>query len=319
MMPMGVSHVKSELRPERSRYTRNMTLTSQLRAATRRALDRLFPRRTTVLYVTIDDVPEQPGHEPNIERLREIAARRGLTVERRHMSEVDDRDPSLFMLFLAGSFPEWIRTRTDAVWEAQLARFAELVRATRVPILAVCGSHQLIAQAYGGWEAIGHVRANGDATPRSIARERETGESLVPTPRLGEVGAFPMTIRVDDPLFAGMGPRLYFMAHHHDEVVEEALPRELLPLLDPDEDAPSVDDGKVARSRVQALRLEDPTRILYSLQFHPELPSAVVRGELIAPDDALLARADADGERLLERFFDVAAAHWSASAGPDVA
>jgi hypothetical protein len=80
------------------------------------------------------------------------------------------------------------------------------------------------------------------------------------------------------------------------------------PLLEPDPDAApalwlSGKEGHTdpctpaERCAVQALRLDDPTRLLYALQFHPELPSG---------DPAV----DAQGARLLTNFVRLAAEWW---------
>ena len=86
-----------------------------------------------------------------------------------------------------------------------------------------------------------------------------------------------------------------------------------MPLLEPDPDAePALwnagqeghaDPATAAeRCAVQALRRDDPARLLYSLQFHPELPS----GD---------AAVDAQGARLLASFLRLAARFWRGTAG----
>ena len=66
--------------------------------------------------------------------------------------EADD----LLALYLSGSFTEWYESFKNPAWNRAIDNLSDQVRCTSVPILAVCGSHQLIGRCFGGWEAIGH-------------------------------------------------------------------------------------------------------------------------------------------------------------------
>src|SRR5262249_11470127 len=133
------------------------------------------------------------GHAPNLARVREAAISwrsdtvvRDLWCGRTTLQTLDD--PDLLALFLSGSYTDWIEAQRRPAWQGLLDDFCELIRATSVPVLAVCGSHQLVAYAFGGWRAVGHMAAAGEAAV-SIAEEAD-GRFRAPNPRIGEVGAF---------------------------------------------------------------------------------------------------------------------------------
>jgi GMP synthase-like glutamine amidotransferase len=276
--------------------------------------------RDRIWYVTIDEAdyfapgdPRNGWHEPNLGRLRGVATPLGVTVEPLYMADLDDArlaDDRLLALFGAGSFPEWSAQMSDPAWAEQLARYGERLRTqTRVPVLAVCGTHQLVAAAFGGWRAVGHMVGEGAAVV-TVADELREGRGRIPSPRLGEVGVYPLRVPAGaarDPLLAGLPERPWFVQYHRDTVLP-GHSAGFTPLLEPDpEREPSLwitgQEGHAdpvttaERCAVQALRHTDPDRLLYSLQFHPELPSG---------DQAV----DADGALLLANFLRLAARFW---------
>jgi GMP synthase-like glutamine amidotransferase len=232
-------------------------------------------------------------------------------------------------LFLSGSYTEWVEAFRQPEWGCILDGFCEVVRAASVPILAVCGSHQLMAYAFGGWQSVGHMARAGTA-PVAIFDESDA-VFRAPNPRIGEVGTFLYRREVDDPLFASLtddrdGP-LIFSQWHCDQVLSSALPPGAVSLLRPaglnravqDRELTSrgvvtVTPGEPAvpyshRSvetaeescRVQALRYDVPPtgRVLYATQFHPDLAGKDSAGN-----------AD-HGIRLLHNFLDIATAYWN--------
>jgi len=278
--------------------------------------------RDRVWYVTIDEADyfaagdmRNGWHATNLARLREVVEPLGVTVAPVCMADLSDArlaDDRLLALFGAGSFPEWHRQASDPGWAGRLARYSALLRNTRVPVLAVCGSHQLVAAAFGNWEAVGHMAPAG-ASVITVADELREGCPRIPSPRLGEVGVFPLRIPVGaprDPLLDGLPKRPRFVQYHRDMVLS-GRHAGFTPLLEPDPDAvpalwlsgqeghadPSTPDERCA---VQALRLDDPTRLLYALQFHPELPSG-------DPE------VDVQGACLLTSFVRLAAGWWIAT------
>src|SRR5947208_1158109 len=77
------------------------------------------------------------------------------------LAGVAPADPSLLALFLSGSYTDWVEAFRQPEWQRLLDAWCALIRSTAAPILAVCGSHQLAAYAFGGWDAVGHMAAAG--------------------------------------------------------------------------------------------------------------------------------------------------------------
>lgn len=269
--------------------------------------------RDLVLYVTVDEEyyfrpgdSRSQGHVPNLTRLREIAASCDLQVEPIYMDDLTEErlaDNRLLALFGAGSFPEWFQQASDAPWKARLDRYAARLRTLRVPMLAVCGSHQLVAAAFHGWDAVAHMMPEG-VPPITVEDELAAGHIQIPRPRPGEVGVFPLrrspSFTSPDPILEGLPEQLWFVQYHRDYV----LPNRHIAftsLLEPDpvrtptfwlptNEHHHNPTTPAEFCPVQLLRLNDPTRLLYTTQFHPELPSG-------DPE------VDAIRERLLRNFF----------------
>jgi len=111
-----------------------------------------------------------------------------------------------------------------------------------LPILGICGGHQLIAMAYGA--KVEPMRWLGDGPP-----ERNTREGW-----LLETGFQQVHVCRSDPIFHGLPDTLVVHESHYDHVT--SVPRGFLWLA----------ESRVCR--VQAMRHR--TRPLYGLQFHPE-------------------------------------------------
>lgn len=63
-----------------------------------------------------------------------------------HLSEISEaaRDFAPDAIVMSGTYSDF-----DYYNQAQLDRFASFIRETRIPVLAICGSHQLVAQSFG--------------------------------------------------------------------------------------------------------------------------------------------------------------------------
>ncbi len=261
--------------------------------------------RRRILYVTIDPANHrQPdgsagGHAANLQRLCQITQqwRSEAVVEDTwcgllgdELLEADD----LLALYLSGSFTEWYESFSDRAWDAALCRLCDQIKRIGVPILAVCGSHQLIGRCFGGWEAVAHV-ASGAEPPVTIWEERD-GTFRAPDPRNGEVGVFELSRcpeAAPDPLLAGIPEPAQFVEYHRDQVV-----------------AASSSATCLLRSmacKIQALRYdcEPKGRLLYTLQFHPELPWS--------DGSAQAQAANSNGARLILNFLDLADEYWKRS------
>jgi GMP synthase-like glutamine amidotransferase len=280
-------------------------------------------KRRRIWYVTLDDTDPRLGvysHAPNLAGLRRVTDGLGLHVEPIWMADLSDAhltDPALLALFCAGSFPEWFAAANNLAWRRQLDDYCELIRRIAVPMLAVCGSHQLVAAAFAGWDAVGHMAQVGQPSI-TMGEEFRRHCSLIPRPRSGEIGDFPLRAcrgQKGDPLLAGLPATMWFTEYHRDVVTSRHAPA-FTPLLEPDPvtqpkpkfgntPASGNDNGHHnpesadERCRVQALRYDADGRVLYTVQFHPELPPLV--------DET----TNGHGARLLRNFFGIADDHWN--------
>jgi hypothetical protein len=287
----------------------------------------------TLWYLTIDDRNDY-DHGPNMSGLGAAVTQwgNGLTLERHWLGDLPGLtaaqliERGVFALFLAGSFPEWYEYRDEPAWAKILDHLSVLVHTSHLPMIAICGSHQAVARSFASWAAVGHMVPAGDP-PIRISQELvlPTPENLIPANRIGEVGTYPFNLLVaGDPLFAGLeGRLLHFTEAHYDEVEDDARSRRFTPLAEPARSSPAAALGPIApadRAVVQALRYEGDgrgeERVLYTLEFHPELPA---HPAFYQPENAaLLAQANAlgnDGNQLLLNFFDVAEAWWKGRLG----
>lgn len=299
--------------------------------------------RNLVLYVTLDGQQHRgpdggPGaHATNFNNLCAIARdwRAGARVEHAWCPELSPAvldDPQLLALVMAGSFTDWVEAMRQPEWLRMLDEYAALIRLTRVPILAICGSHQFVAYVYGGWDAVGHMADEGRTPVRASAEV--DGVLRATSPRVGEVGVYAFRAEQPDPILAGLPERMHFVEYHHDEVLLDGLPPNVHSLLGPD----GVDDAlqrlpydmgpaivapgqspvhfihrPVAtpqeRCRAQLLRCDVPPagRVFYSTQIHPELTWD-------APDQVARA-ANREGPILIHNFLDLADDYWRNSTG----
>jgi GMP synthase-like glutamine amidotransferase len=294
------------------------------------------PQRRVVLYITIDPADHHAadgsagGHGGNFTRLQAVARGwdAGLFVDDFWAPTVGDAirmDPHVLAFVMSGSFSEWVEAFRQTAWAAQLDAISSMIRTTNVPMLAVCGSHQLVAYAYGGWSAVGHMASNGSA-PEPIAHEADA-TFRAPNPRSGEVGVFKFRSEGPDPLLLGLPDSMYFVEYHHDQVLDVPGPLAVSLLApqgvdDADQSAPYdmntvVTPGATPqtfrhqpianaqdRCRVQALAYHvDPAgRILYTTQFHPELTWSGVDPQSTAAGD--------HGRVMLQNFLNLARGFW---------
>jgi GMP synthase-like glutamine amidotransferase len=274
------------------------------------------PLRRVILYVTIDTADHRGtgSHDNNLSGLRGIASGWGSNVFvddfwAAHLTASRLDDPHVLALYCGGSFTEWVELYRQRAWRSMTDAFCELVKATRTPTLAVCGSHQLLADAYTPPPFLAPVQhmAHAGTAPVSISNESD-GTFRAPNPRIGEVGAFTCLPVGTDPILAGL-TQPTFAEFHHDEVA--AAPAGAQQILAPNglvgaEQQKSVGPSEYPhaqisqdseRCQIQGLVYDVPPagRLLYSVQFHPEVASG--------------AAAD-DGPGFLRNFLDLAEQYW---------
>ena len=276
--------------------------------------------RDHIWYVTIDDYDyfqkNNLGHANNLRGLQDIADKVGVQADPIWMAKLREEflgDITLLALFGAGSFPEWFLAASKPDWSRHLDDYCRQIRNTDVPILAVCGTHQLVGRAFADWGAVGHM-APADRPIPTVADEFAQKSDLIPRPRLGEVGIFPFRVSAGqemDPLLAGLPNTPQFLEYHHDQVITGRHPG-FQALVEPDPNrSPEfwlADDANHMnphndndRCRVQLLRLNASDRVLYTTQFHPEMPAHIINN----------ANAAWQSEQLIKNFIGIARSFWA--------
>jgi GMP synthase-like glutamine amidotransferase len=124
---------------------------------------------------------------------------------------------------------------------------------------------------------------------------------------VGEIGNYPIAVSPGastDPLVKALPPNLVFSQFHQDMVLEGRYSPQFIPIFEADlsrtpvitadDQDQNLQQKKVAnpRCKVQGLKLNSSSRLLYTVQFHPE------HGGFEA------------GKRLLHTFFKLAKEWW---------
>jgi len=176
-----------------------------------------------------------------------------------------------YAVFSAGSYSEWFQYGLDSSWQAALDSYMNVLRSIRIPTLAVCGSHQLSAAAMNGWGAVAHMTDTGD--PILVSQELELGKPLIPEPRVGEEGTYPIAVTHDgarDRMLARSLAGEVWVSLHHKDMVVDARGATMLMTSDLGRAAATTAAGQSARRcLVQGLRWRG--RPVWSAQFHPEV------------------------------------------------
>jgi GMP synthase (glutamine-hydrolysing) len=173
-------------------------------------------------------------------RMQELSGLPCLIVHYTQVSRRDFANPAIRAVVLMG--------HAGARIEPLSAEIVAVIRDTAIPIIGLCGGHQLIGEAFGG--------------PVERMRRLKPGEKD-PNPNywpgfFKEWAFLPVRIVQRDPLFDGLGDRPLLREYHSAEI--KSLPDEFLLLASTDE------------CRVQAIKHRG--RILYGTQFHPEIHDA---------------------------------------------
>jgi hypothetical protein len=181
-----------------------------------------------------------------------------------------------------------------------------ILRTTTIPTLAVCGSHQLVAAAFHGFSAVAHMNDEGEPVRVSTELAATPPAPLWPSPRVGEEGTYPLRLSPGaqgDPLVKAVaGHPKRASLHHKDMVVSTGG----FILLFEESPAPPFSKGDhqaAKRCHVQGMKLEASHRLLYSVQFHPEIHRFA---EATSNDEGF-------GRAFLAGFFDLAKTWWRTS------
>ncbi|MGD9048273.1 MAG: gamma-glutamyl-gamma-aminobutyrate hydrolase family protein [Anaerolineae bacterium] len=172
----------------------------------------------------------------------------------------------------------------EAYGDGAFSDLFDIIRRASMPILGLCGGHQVIAMAHGA--------------PVATMRRLRPGEpditDLSAPGCLKEWGFMPVDVVNPDPIFDGLGTAPEFLEVHHCEI------KDLPPGFDV---LASTED-----CAIQVIKQRD--KPVYGTQFHPEsyTESACDRRNplvnLVYPDGYPEARPD--GRTLLANFFRIA-------------
>jgi len=225
-----------------------------------------------IIFLDIEHPKALEDEKYRVERGRTMDRRRrlfeelsGETCQVRHYSrfqrtEVDAREVSAVVT--SGNRSLW----EDYDLERDFAAFRDVIRETQKPVLGICGGHQLIGLLMGGQAEPLRTLAAGEPDPNP-----HYAPGI-----LKEWGFSDVTVKPDDPLFAGFDSKIVVNQMHFWHMTK--LPESLETI------------AYNSNCPVQALRHKE--RPLYGVQFHPEFYDA----------------QHLDGRRLLRNFFSIAGA-----------
>jgi GMP synthase-like glutamine amidotransferase len=170
--------------------------------------------------------------------------------------------------------------------DGSLAELQQIICQADLPIIGLCGGHQLIGIAHGA-----------PTQPMRPLQPDEPDPTTLSAPGYyKEWGYFPVNVLQPDPLFDGLGPAPTFLEAHFCELKELPVGFERL--------------ASTAECPIQAMKRVG--RLVYGVQFHPEAYTEGTHDrrnslvDLIYPDGSAPDRPD--GQRLLANFFRIASA-----------
>ncbi len=205
-----------------------------------------------IWYVDIEheDALADPERAPNFEKVRNQRAWvmediAGVTCEPILYQQVTPelaRQKNIKAIAISGNTTDW-----EYYDFTTFAPLFEIIKSGTLPVIGLCGGHQLIALAY-----------NVECGP---LRKLKPGEAEVGDFAPGwfkEVGFLPVKVVQEDPIFSGLGQQPVFFESHYWEIKQVPPKFELLA---------STDECKVQTIRHKQFPI-------YGTQFHPEVNSA---------------------------------------------
>jgi len=149
------------------------------------------------------------------------------------------KDLPLLALIIGGNRADWKSYSPEDLREPM-----EAVRASCLPLLGICGGHQLVCRAFGAQVAPMRKLASGESDP----------DPKYKAGYFKEKGFVPVSILCEDPLFARLGREAVFHESHYCEVKD--LPHSLKVLA--------------SSSECQIQVVAHRAKPIYGVQFHPE-------------------------------------------------
>lgn len=233
------------------------------------------------LYVVVQEQQEyySNGGDARIKaRLEQASGTRCLVVpfQELDMAVVHSLEPRAIVM---SGFGRWVRQhRIEWFWGID-----EVVHAANVPMLCLCGSHQLLAFSYN--LNLRQIPVLMDEPMRRLAAEEDLPRRAIINPDVPDLanyymadGFFPIFRVKDDPLFDGLDTLMTMRCAHYCEVKRLPPGFELL--------------ARSAHCPIEAMK--HTTRPIYGTQFHPE-----------AYEPPFL-----DGQKLLRNFTGIVDEFW---------
>jgi GMP synthase-like glutamine amidotransferase len=152
------------------------------------------------------------------------------------------REKNVAALALSGSTSDWVQYDFST-----FETLKQIITGGSVPVIGLCGGHQLLAYLYGGQCGPLRKLKPGEPDPANFAPGW-----------FKEVGYSPVSIIKDDPIFEGLGPAPVFFQSHYWQISH--MPPDFENL------------ASTAECPVQVVRHKHQP--IYSTQFHPEVNSA---------------------------------------------
>jgi GMP synthase (glutamine-hydrolysing) len=152
------------------------------------------------------------------------------------------RQKNVVAIALSGSTSDWVQYDFST-----FETLKQIVTGGSVPVIGLCGGHQLLAYMYGGQCGPLRKLKPGEPDPANFAPGW-----------FKEVGYSPVSVVQDDPIFAGLGPAPVFFESHYWQISQMPQVFETL--------------ASTADCPVQVFRHKQ--RLMYGTQFHPEVNSA---------------------------------------------
>jgi GMP synthase-like glutamine amidotransferase len=152
------------------------------------------------------------------------------------------REKNVVALALSGSTSDWVQYDFGT-----FETLKQIITGGSVPVIGLCGGHQLLAYMYGGQCGPLRKLKPGEPDPANFAPGW-----------FKEVGYSPVSIVKHDPIFDGLGPEPVFFQSHYWQI--SRMPPDFENL------------ASTADCQVQVFRHKQ--QLIYGTQFHPEVNSA---------------------------------------------
>ena len=207
---------------------------------------------TMIWYVDIElpSAVVDPAKKDNFDRVRaqrtqvlgEIAQMPAESILYSDVTPELMRQKNVVALALSGSTSDWVQYDFSS-----FEPLKQIVTGGSVPVIGLCGGHQLLAYMYGG-----------DCGPLRKLNPGEPDPANFAPGWFKEVGYSPVSVVKDDPIFDGLGPAPVFFESHYWQISQ--MPKDFETL------------ASTADCRVQVFRHK--RQVIYGTQFHPEVNSA---------------------------------------------